>query len=264
MTTYSSFFVFLQFLHRDFYTRFKRLKDYFINYSIIYPILQAGAFGYLAAYTLFDTPTPQLATILLAGSNLFILLDLTFEVTFGLLFDLETDRFIDYQLSLLGPRLVILERIIFSTLFAFILLVPFFLVTTILLRSFFDFSNASWLQVYIMLLLSSLVCSSYQQLSALLIKNSHNIVQYWVRVNIPLTLLGGLWAPYGVIKQYSSLLGYVMLANPLTYVTEGFRQALVGGPFFMPFWFCSLMLIIISIICIIGTFVIFKKRVDHI
>lgn len=259
-----NFFIFLQFLRRDFYTRFKQFKNYLINYSIIYPILHAGTLGYLASYTLFDHPSAQLATILFAGSSLFVLLDITFEATFGLLFDLETDRFIDYQLSLLNPRLVILEHIVFATLFAFVLLAPFFGITTILLHNFFDFSNASWLQVYIILLLSCFVCSSYQQLGALMIKNSHRIVQYWVRVNIPLTLLGGLWTPYGVIKQYSPTLGYVMLVNPLTYITEGLRQALVGGPMFMPFWFCSCMLIILSIICIVATFWFFKKRVDHI
>ena len=95
-------------------------------------------------------------------------------------------------------------------------------------------------------------------------QSSNRVVQYWTRFNIPLILFGGFWTPYAILKHFSPTLAYINLANPIVYITEGLRQALVGGQQFLPLWFCIVMMLGISTICILATFYLFKKHVDHI
>lgn len=256
--------VFITFLWRDFFIHVKRIKNYALNYLVLQPIMTATVFGYIIPYAILGTHDPRMAAVTFASSCLAIMIDITFTLSFELLFDLENKRFIEYQVLMLSPRLIIVQRALFIALFCFCLLAPSYTITTFLLRSVIDTSTLSWLRVYTILALGSLVCASYQQLGALITKDSRFIMRYWTRFNIPLTIFGGIWVPFGVLKQFSPSLSYLLLANPLIYITDGLRQAVVGGPAFLSFERCVCMLLVISCIAIMATWYIFKKRIDHI
>jgi ABC-2 type transport system permease protein len=256
--------IFLQFLRRDFYVHGRRIGNLIVNYSIIYPVMYAFVFGYIQTNVYFGHGNATQGTILLAGNISIIAMIITFQYALDLLLDLEHDRFIDYQMTILHPSLIIIERILFSSLFAFLLVIPSLPLSKILLQENMDTHNTAWGFVFIAMYLGALCCAAYHQLAIILIKKSDSISLLWSRVNIPFIALGGFWIPFHIIYTYSPLLGNAVRINPILYFSEGLRQALVGGPQFFSFTLCISMLICFSIIFCIASLFFFKRRVDHI
>ena len=71
--------IFLRLLQRDAYAQRGLLKDYVINYSIIYPLICIFVFGFLQSNIFFADVTPHKLPTLLAGNGLLIFLVITFK-----------------------------------------------------------------------------------------------------------------------------------------------------------------------------------------
>ncbi len=255
--------IFFYFLWRDIYVYSKKFHANIINYALLYPLNYAFSFVYLQASIYFKDNSVYMGTLTFAGSIMLPIMILTNTITFALLFDLEQNRFIDYQIILLSPRLVLLERIIFATLFSFVLTVPFFPISKLLLGPHLDLSNTSWPALISMIFVGSLCFSSYQLLSAYALK-SNQIRTFWTRVNGLFITFGGFWIPLEVMAQYSATLGICVQANPALYVTEGIRQAILKSPLFFSIPYCITILLSMSTLFTILSWYFFKKRTDHI
>jgi ABC-type multidrug transport system permease subunit len=252
------------FFRRDICAHTKQLYKQLIDFSLIYPVQYAICFAYLQARLFFGTQNIKQVTVFFAGSILVIILVFTFRLTVDLLFDLQNERFIDYQITMLSPRLVLLERIVFASLYTFILTVPFYPVAKIVLRNHIETSHASWLHLWIILFAGALCLSAYHQCATLILKRGEQLSSLWARVNFVLITFGGFWVPLHAMHDYSPLFAYFMQLNPALYVSEGLRQALVGGPEFLSFWHCLIALLLFSGVFIVASWYLFKKRVDHI
>ncbi len=267
MKTSNTFFpslkIFFYFLWRDIYVHGKKFYDNFINYALIYPLIYAISFVYLQASIYFTDNNVFMGTLIFVGTIMLPMMVLTYDITFGLLFDLEQDRFIDYQIVLLSPRLVLLERIIFATLFSFVLTLPYFPVAKILLGTRLDLSAISWPALLVTLLVGSLCFASYQLLAACILK-SNQIRTFWSRVNGLFITFGGFWIPLETMAKYSAILGICAQANPVLYVTEGVRQAILKSPLFFSTSYCIVVLLGMSTIFTILSWYFFKKRTDHV
>ncbi len=256
--------IFFEFLRRDFYVYFKRINTYAINFIILYPLTYIISFAYIQAKAYFGAENVTQATIFFAGNVILLIMSLAFECTILLLFDLENERTIDYRITLINPRLILFEQILFTTLFSFLLLAPFFPLTTFILRTQFDSAHTSWPLLFIMLFLTCLCCAAYHMFIACALKSSKQIVHFWMRCNLPLITFGGFLTPWYIMNQYSSIIGKMSLLNPFLYATEGIRQAIVGGTMFFSIACCTLVLIIFSCIFSFLACHLFKKKVDHI
>jgi hypothetical protein len=257
----NSLALFFTFLQRDFYVQRKHVKEYLINYSILYPLICTFSFGYLQTNLFFGG---QQVTTIIVGNALLMLMVLTYKINIKLLFDLNADRFIDYQITMLNPRLVLLERILFTALLTTAILVPFYPIAKLLLQDSFNTSHASWPQLGCMLFLSALMCSAYHMFVACLFKKPADTAHLWPRLNDPLLILGGFWVPLYFIAQLSPTASFIALLNPMMYVTEGLRYAVIGSSHFLPFTTCSLALLTFSALFTVLAWILFKKRTDHI
>ncbi len=255
--------VFLQFLWRDVYVNIKKLKPKFINYTLVFPAIFGIGFAYLQGNIFFGPGNERLSTILFAGTCLSPIIILAFELTFELLFDLESNRAIDYQITILNPRLILLERILFASFFVFLVSIPYFPMAKLMFGATIDTSNTSWPSLFVILYLGALCCSAYHQLAACILKQNQ-ITMFWVRINHILIMFGGLWVPLQAMHTYSPVLGYLARLNPIIYLSEGIKQAVVGGKEFLPLAHCAIALFVFSIIFIVLSWHFFKKRVDHI
>jgi len=255
--------IFFQFFRRDLYVNLKQIKHNLINYALIYPASFGINFAYFQSNIFFGANNEHLGTIIFAGTCIIPIVILTSHFTLALLFDLENDRYIDYQITILHPRFVILERILFSSIYTFMISIPYFPVAKLMLGSAIDTTHTSWPCLFLMLYLGTLCCSTYQQLAACLLKQNQ-ITMFWVRVNHVLIMLGGFWIPLHTVRSYSPFLSYLTQLNPLIYLSEGMRQAIVGGEQFLSITHCAIALLIFSGIFTILTWHVFKKRVDHI
>src|ERR1700761_1719355 len=98
-----SFTVFMALLKRDIYAQRNHVKDYIINYCLLYPLICMFVFGYLQTHMFFADASPHKITTILTGNALLLLMVITYKHHVNLLFDLEGDRFIEYQITLLNP-----------------------------------------------------------------------------------------------------------------------------------------------------------------
>ncbi len=256
-----SWWIFLQFMHRDFYVRKKRLFDNILNYAIIYPLIWGVEIAYLQTNIYFGGANIERNTIFFAGSIIFLMIIFSYNQNIDLLFDFENKRFIDYQISIFNPFLVMFERIAFSGLYTFFMLLPYYPITFLLFRSNIDFSHIVWFKALTILFLGSFCISAYFVLAASLLESS-NLRSLWARVNRPMMLLGGAWVPWYVVHQYSPIFSYFLYLNPCIYISEGVKGAITGNPLFLPFWLCFSMLIVFAICLTMGAWWAFKRRTD--
>ncbi len=257
--------IFLRLMQRDWYQYKDRIFSYYlINYALIYPALYAFSFGYLQANLFFGNTDPLKGTILFVGNFLLVVIVLSFNLGLELLFDLEHDRTVDYQMTIINPRLIIIERILFTSLFTFFILLPYYPVAKLLLGSFFVTSALSIPKAIALLYVSSLMCAAYNHFVACVLPSADSIGIFWRRVNTPLFMLGGFWVPWYVLQKFSPWLGAVAMLNPFLYVTEGMRQAVLNNNLFLPFWHSFFMLLLFTAMFTGAALWKFKKRVDHI
>lgn len=256
-------YVFLQCMRRDWYVYSKQLWTYFVNYIIIYPLKLGIFFAYLQKNIYFSTQDAQQGTVLFIGSLIIPLLVVAFTVTVDLLFDIEGDRFISFQMNNLNPRLILLERILFAGAFTFILVVPLFPIVAFFAQSHLVTDHTSWIKFICIVAASSICCASYNVLAMCLLSVKRMRI-FWSRVNAPLMNLAGMWAPLFAIKQFSPLLGVIAYANPLLYMIEGMRRASLSSDQFLPFWLCMLILCLFSCVFMVLACYFFKKRMDHV
>lgn len=259
-----TFTIFLRFFWRDLYAYCRKSETYVINYGLLYPFTHAYIMGYVLPSVYFGTENSLAATTMFAGTLVINLLVLCNIINITLLFDLENERYIDYQITILSPRLIIVQRILFTSLFTFTILAPFFPLSKLILGSWFVTTNTSWPKLMLITYIGALCCSAYTQWYACIVPSSRSLRSYWMRINFALISFAGFFIPWYVMKQFSPLLGYLLLLNPLLYITEGLRQAILGSDVYLPLWISASMLLFWTILFTLFAWYAFKKRVDHI
>lgn len=254
--------IFIQFLRRDYYVQMQNLQRYIINYVIIQPIVWSLLTGYLQANTYFGSSNITQNTILFSGTIVVTLLVVTFVQALDLLFDFDGDCYIHYQIIVLSPILVLLERILFSSIICFLMVAPFYPISKMILQGYLDTSNTNWALVMLLLYFGSLCCSAYNIMAMCILKTASSTDTLWKRFNAPMIDFGGMWVPWAVIYQFSPILGYITYINPLIYISEGLKQAMIGGPQFLSFSLCIGMLSLFTIMFTLLAWYFFKKRTD--
>lgn len=254
--------VFLQFMRRDLFTKRKQLFDNLLNYSLFYPLIFAVQSGYFQGQANFSTPSPSLNTVLFAGNIVLVLLLFTYKQNIELLFDLEGKRFIEYQITMLNPFLVLLERVLFTGLYAFCIALPYYPMGKLILGSYVDMGHTNWPQLLALLFAGSMCLSAYHLLAAIVLKRTADIGALWSRINSALLVFGGFWVPLWAIEKYSYTLGKLVYLNPCIYLTEGAKGAITGSNAYLPFWLCLSMLFAFSGLFLALSWWKFKQRTD--
>jgi ABC-2 type transport system permease protein len=256
--------IFYQFFRRDLYVYSKQLNRFVINYVFIYPSIYAICFAFLQARNYFGDQAQQLGTLSFSGVVLLIMASTAYRSTFDTFFDIIDQKHISFCITLISPRLLLLQRILFASLLTFCLNVPFYFVARLLIGHMFDMSNMQWTSLLLILAVGSVCCVSYHMLAAVSLKCIEQIGSFWFRVNFVLLVFGGTWIPHYVIRSIFPVLGYLTYLNPITYITEGLRQSIIGGQRFLSILICVAALICFIVVFITLSFKTLKKRIDHI
>lgn len=259
-----SVLIFWQMFRRDMYVTRPQIGKLVFNNLVLVPLMYIFTYAYMQVNIFFGTDSYDIGSSISVGIPLLLLLLLSYNFTVPLIFDIEGDAFINYQITLLNPRLVLFERILFSALLTFVLIVPFYPLVKLVLGDYFYTEEASWLLIYLFLFLGSFLVCAYHFFIICSLKSSHLIARIWSRYNDPLLIFGGYWIPWYVMNKFSSVLGFVTHANPFLYLTEGLRQAFFHDPKFFSMSICFTMLTFYSVLFTMGTMYCFKKRMDHI
>lgn len=253
----------IEFLRRDFYITAAKLSDYTLNYLLISPLIFNIGVGFLQAPIYFAHDPVAFCNRMLPGNLLMLMMALSFRNAYDLLFDLENNKFVNYQLMLLDARLILFERILFGTLYTFFSVAPFFFVAKMVLGGLLDSSNISWISVYSVIFAGAFCCSAYHMLAVCII-SLRQVSMLWIRVNFFLTTLARLPIPIQQAYLYSDFLSYAMYACPMVYFVEGINRVFSKSSVFFALPICIGVLFASGIIFTALSCIMFKKRVDHV
>ncbi len=197
---------------------------------------------------LLGMPADLIAPLFI-GTMTQIIFSASYGIAFRQVADLRKTRFINYQLMLPLPKLWLFAQFISSFMIeiAFISL-PLLILGSIFLGSTFFGSGSSWLAVIAMYLISLFF---YALFFIYLVFNSSYtwfMDNVWARRLSPLFLLGCSYYTWYKLYAFNAGIGILQLLNPLTYVHEGLRAALLGQEGFLPLWICLCMVIFWCII----------------
>lgn len=254
--------IFLQFYLRDWFVHLKNSKDYIISYAIFLPLAYSYGFGYIVPHSIFST-TGLPPSFVLIGSFTVLFIVNTVPINLDFLMDLQSDRYIEYQMSLLRPRWILLERILFSTSITSCIILIFFVMCKIFLGSFLSLENLSIAKLLTIIVTGCLWSSSYIVMSYCIMGSTTYISSWYRRCNFPMIVFGGLWMQWSTMYSFSPLVGYIGLCNPLIYISEALRSSVFGPAGFIPFWICISILLTLSVLFYTVSIVAFKRLVDH-
>lgn len=179
--------------------------------------------------------------------------------------DLEGNNTISYQLTLPIPSwLVFVKTMMYYTICSTILSLITLPFGKLILWNTFSLSQVSFFKLLIMLITSGTLYAAITLLLAAHVKHMGGIGHVWTRCIFPLWFLGGFQFSWATLRGLAPALAYADLVNPIIYVMEGFRAAVIGQEGFLPFWICALMLSIISVAASWWAIKKLKRRIDFV
>lgn len=250
--------LFFQLMKKDLQGFMRVYRGKFFDTCFLF-FTNALIFGYFMPTGLPDTYGPFIVVGAIASFGLFDIVGQVGEI----LFDIEGDKKITFTLTMPVPYWIIFGQLAIKwALNTFLLCVPLFLIGKLLLWNEFNFSETNFLQLTLMY---PTVCIFFGFFSLWLIgiiKKIQSLSALFLRVINPLFMFGGYFFTWHSSFALSPYIGYAILLNPMIYVMEGMRGAVLGPSGYLPFWTCFGVLwgftIALGLIGIRGL----KKRLD--
>ena len=253
----------LQMLRRDSVAYVKRFRYQIVNAIVIYPVTFTTTGVVIQSNTFFDAGNVLYATNLFAAAVALPLFVLCVSVMSELLFDLDKNRFINYQMTILPAPMLLAQRLIVGTLLCFFCISFFYPISSLIAYPYIDMSQISWLYIYTILFFGSFCFCSYGLLAATYF-TPRSLRVFWVRINRPLMILGGFWVPSVLFVQWWEPMKYLLIINPLYYFSEGTRRGILNLADCMPYSLSVAGLLILGILFFVGALIQFKRRVDYV
>jgi ABC-2 type transport system permease protein len=213
------------------------------------------SFGLAQAYTGF------LVASLVASAGLF---ELYTSVT-NLVSDFEGTDITSYYLTLPMPSyMVFIEKLLYYSINTAVLGLLVLPICKLLAWSSFDLSHISLVKFALIYIVTNVFYATFTLWVTSNVPGMEEIGSVWMRFVYPLWFLGGFQYSWQVLYAFSPKLAYISLINPMIYVMEGFRAAVLGQEGSLNFWLCLGMLTLFTLLC--GWYGLrrLKKRLDYI
>jgi hypothetical protein len=218
-------------------------------WAYVFPALgMTEKFGALAAFSL------------VAGESYWRI----WTASFNLISDLEGRKTISYSFTLPLPSWLVLAKEIVihafkSILYCFVM-IP---LIGILLWNRLNWSIFSLSKFIIIFVAISFFTGSFFLLLASFCQKTQSVRKIGIRILFPLWFFGASEFPWATIHaSHYSKLSYILFANPVLYAMEGIHSAALGKEGFLSFWFCAIMLYLVSFIFSLIGIMRFKKILD--
>ena len=179
--------------------------------------------------------------------------------------DFEGDRSIEYYLTLPTSPSVILASTAFAyacigTLLSFAV-VP---LGKIILWDRFEITSIAWFKLAMMIIVANIFYGMLTQAVAAHVGSMRKMGNVWARFIFPLWFLGGFQFSWMAMNKLSEYVSYALLFNPITYIMEGTRAAVIGQDGFLSWWVCVGALSFFSVACWFYAYHKMKKLLDFV
>lgn len=179
--------------------------------------------------------------------------------------DFEGDRVISFDLTLAIPSWLALASktayyFIIYTLLA-LLMLP---IGKVCLWNQFELTSVNYPKLILAIFAINLFYASFALWIASRVPNMAKMGQVWMRFIFPMWFLGGF--QFSWMASYKTIPSFALanLINPMIYITEAVRVALLGQEGFINFWLCLLAIVFFAAVSFYFGITSLKKRLDFI
>lgn len=157
--------------------------------------------------------------------------------------DIDGDRTISYYLTLpVRPAVVLLSMVCSYAIVGLLLTVMILPLGKIVFYNSFNFAQISWIKFVITAVLANVFFGIFMIAVTGHVGTIAKMRNIWSRFISPLWLFGCYQFSWTAIHALSAPLSYLVLLNPVVFVMEGMRGALLGSPDCLPWGMCCLVL----------------------
>jgi ABC-2 type transport system permease protein len=177
--------------------------------------------------------------------------------------DFDGDKTISYYLTLpTKPWIVFGSFAVFYSLVGIVL--SFFVLPfgKLVLYNSFSLGNVSWLKALGMVIVSNVFFSILSLAIVTHVGTISKMRNVWTRFIFPLWILGGFQFSWAVAYTISPVFAYALLLNPVVFIMEGSRAALLGQAGFLRWELCFSALIAYATICWFYMYYRMRKLLD--
>lgn len=179
------------------------------------------------------------------GSLLALFINLSFSISIRTVFDLRFKRFTDYLITLpLSKRWFLASSITGFFLELFLSTIPLVCCSVLALHGKLPFEQTNWLMLIIMYAVSLLVLSIFFLGCAFSYSYEWFLDNMWPRRLAPVVALGCVYVPWFTVLKIAPTAAWLMLLNPLTYMSEGIRASLLGSTGYIDVRICFGVLLV--------------------
>lgn len=241
---------------------FKRtINDKLIDLCIWITTMVAVTAYLMPAFGLSPHYTGFLVASLVASAGLFEL----YTSATNLVSDFYGDNITSYYLTLPMPSwLAFLEKIIYYTINCSVIGIVVLPLSKLLAWNSFSFEQTSFPKFFLIFILSNLFYGAFTIWIASKVPGLEMIGSVWMRFVYPLWFLGGFQYSWNVLYEYNAPLAYLSLLNPIVYVMEGSRAAILGQAGSINFWICVLMLLLLTLLFGWHGMKLLKQKLDYV
>lgn len=163
--------------------------------------------------------------------------------------DLHGEKILYYYATLPLPTWLIFIRFIISHACLYsVLTLSFLPLGKLLLGNDFDIMAVNIPKLLFIIVLASLFYGAFVVFSTSFIKNLDLVGTAWARFIFPLWFLGGFMFSWHSLYVTCPAFAYLDLLNPIVYISEAYRSALMGPDGYLNFWLCISMIILFGVI----------------
>lgn len=255
------FTVFKNLIHADLEVLKQSFLDKFIDISI-WVILTVVVMGYVMQFfgLSHDFGPFQLGGVI-AAVGLFELYGNAVEFVS----DLEGDRAINYNLTLPIPSwLAIISKASYYAITYLILTLTMLPIGKLSLWNQLDLTIVNYPKLGLILIAQSVFYACFLMWASSMIANMSKLGTVWSRFIFPMWFMGGFQFSWTALYDAIPALAIINLINPMIYVTEGTRAAMLGQTGYINFWLCILAIIAFSAFYLALGMRNLKRRLDFV
>ena len=176
--------------------------------------------------------------------------------TAALIGDIVGARTIEYELSLPVPQWAIFVKIAianaYKSFMTSIAILPFGALFVYYFQGI-TFTQFNFLKFLLITVLANLFYGFVGIFMLRFMYKIEDMRNVWMRFLFPLWFIGGFNASWAVAYKGAPKLAYFLLLNPMVYVSEGTRAAILGQEGFLNFWCCiGVIIFFILVFGIVG------------
>ncbi|MBS0622558.1 MAG: hypothetical protein JSR80_06335 [Verrucomicrobia bacterium] len=155
----------------------------------------------------------------------------------SLIMDIKGDRTISYLLLLPIRSWLIFSYFAISwAIKSALLAIPLYIAGKLIFWNQFDLSLVSWHQLVMGFLVCNLFFGTFALWIVSIFHRVSDVGRLYFRFLNPLFILGCYFFTWEAATTLSPAIGYLCLIDPISYVMEGMRAAILGPSGYLPFW----------------------------